>query len=324
MKWSYSLAGGDDEPVIKDEPVYNANVIVQGEYLQLGASNWTAGADAGYGLVNACVSTVGSAVGINGVGISLQTITTAGNGLFYSLGAPASVATALNTTTTAAAGCGLRTTSSFAFTKTIINPLAVYRTLVSQNSAGTSDVYSIVAAGSSGTLQFVLTGNGTATVAGLGSWVYFCGTAGPNFGTLRKIVSNASVATYVIDAACTNAITSADKVIIFSEMNTNPNGMSTATCLSSNTAAALGTCVSCAPVMTAAQGQTFTNFRVVDNYIEGGTYAGGITQLRYNVQGQYTPAYNGTTPLVNKLSTVNFYQDLISLNNAFNASSTAY
>ena len=46
MKWSYSLGGGDDEPIIKDEPVYNANIIGLGEYLMLGTSAWTAGADA--------------------------------------------------------------------------------------------------------------------------------------------------------------------------------------------------------------------------------------------------------------------------------------
>ena len=123
----------------------------------------TAGADAGFGLVNAAAATVGSGQGINGVGISLQTITTAGNGLFYSLGAPASVATALNTTTTAAAGAGLRSTNSFAFTKTIINPLAVYRTLVSQNTVGTADVITVAAAASNTTIQLVITGAGTPT-----------------------------------------------------------------------------------------------------------------------------------------------------------------
>ena len=322
MKWSYSLAGGDDEPIIKDQPVYNANIIGLGEYLMLGTSAWTAGADAGYGLVNAVASTVGSAIGINGVGISMQQITTAGNGLFYSLNAPQSVATALNGTSTANAGCGLRSSNSFAFTKTIINPLAVYRTLVSQNTAGTADLITVAAAASNASIQLVITGAGTSS-AFMGQWCYFAGTAGPNFGTLRKFVSNASAATFILDAACTNSITSADKIAIFPEMNTNPNLLTTVTVISANTAGAQGTCVSSSPI-TANQGNAVVAFRVVENYIEGGTYGGGITELRYNVQGQYTPAYNGTTPLVNKLSTVNFYQDLISLNHAFNASSTAY
>lgn len=322
MKWSYDLAGA--EPIIKDEPVYNANIVGVGEYLMVGTSAWTAGADAGYGLVNACVSTVATAIGINGVGISLQQITTAGNGLFYSLNAPQSVATALNGTGTAVAGCGLRNTNSYAFTKVIINPLAVYRTLVSQNTVGTADCITVAAAASNTTIQLVITGAGTPT-AFTGQWCYFCGTAGPNFGTLRKIVTNASAATFILDAACTNAITSADKIVIFPEMNLNPNLLSTNTVTTANATngSSLGTCVTSNPI-SAGQGELCATFRVVDNYIEGGTYTGGIAQLRYNVQGQYTPAYNGTTPLVNKLSTTQFYQDLISLNHAFNASSTAY
>ena len=38
MKWSYDLAGA--EPIIKDEPIYNANIIGQGEYLMVGTSAW--------------------------------------------------------------------------------------------------------------------------------------------------------------------------------------------------------------------------------------------------------------------------------------------
>ncbi len=197
MKWSYSLAGGDDEPIIKDVPIYDAAQIGNGQYLKLGTTGWATGNDAGYGFINACSSTVASAVGgVLGLGISLQTITTAGNGAFYSLNAPQSVATSLNGTTTANAGAGFRSSNSYAFTKAIINPFAVYRTLVSQSTVGTTDVSPIVAAGSSGSIQMVITGYGT-TSSLLGHWVYFCGTAGPNFGSLRKIVSNASAATFV-------------------------------------------------------------------------------------------------------------------------------
>lgn len=325
MKWSYSLAGGDDEPIIKDVPIYDANIIGLGQYLKLGTTGWATGNDAGYGFVNAASSTVATSIGAPlGLGISLQQITTAGNGAFYSLNAPQSVATSLNGTSTANAGCGLRSSNSYAFTKAIINPFAVYRTLVSQNTVGTADCVTLVAAGSNTTIQFAVTGNGT-TSALLGQWCYFCGTAGPNFGSLRKIVSNASAATFVLDFACTNAITSADKVVIFPEPNLVPNFLSSYTVVTSNTAGAQGTCVSSAvAVLTAVQGNQALGFRVVENYVEGGTYTGGITQLRYNVQGQYTPAYNGTTPLVNKLSTMQFYQDLVSMNHIYNASSTAY
>lgn len=324
MKWTYSLGGGDDEPIIKDVPVYDAALISNGMYLKLGTTGWATGNDAGYGFVNACSSTVATSLGAPlGLGISTQTITTAGNGAFYSLNAPQSVATSLNGTTTANAGAGLRSTNSYAFAKCIINPLAVYRTLVSQNTLGTADTSPIVAAGSSGSIQMVITGYGT-TSSLLGHWVYFCGTAGPNFGSLRKIVSNASAATFVLDYACTNSITSADKVVIFPEPNLNPNFLSTYA-VATNSANQLGTCVSSSVVsMSAGTGTTVLGFRVVENYVEGGAYTGGITQLRYNVQGQYTPSYNGTTPLVNKLSTMQFYQDLVAMNHIYNAASTAY
>ena len=154
--------------------------------------------------------------------------------------------------------------------------------------------------------------------------MYFCGTAGPNFGSLRKVVSNASAATFVLDAACTNAITTADKVIVFPEPNLNVNGLSTYTVNTANTAGLQGTVCSTFAAVSAGTGSAYVNARVVENYIEGGTYTGGITQLRYNVQGQYTPSYNGTTPLVNKLSTTQFYQDLVLMNHIYNASSTAY
>ena len=324
MKWSYSLAGGDDEPIIKDIPVYDSAIISNGELLKLGTTGWATGSDAGYGFVNACSSTVPSACGgVLAIGISLQTITTAGNGLFYSLNAPQSVDTALNGTSTDNAGCGLRNAKSYAFTKAIINPFAVYRSLVSQNTTGTADVFTCTAAGSNTTIQMVLTGFGT-TSSLLGHWVYFCGTAGPNFGSLRKVVSNASAATFVLDAACTNAITTADKVIVFPEPNLNVNGLSTYTVNTANTAGLQGTVCSTFAAVSAGTGSAYVNARVVENYIEGGTYTGGITQLRYNVQGQYTPSYNGTTPLVNKLSTTQFYQDLVLMNHIYNASSTAY
>ena len=308
MKWAYSMSA-EGEPIIKDMQVYDATAVTNGEYLQLGTSAFTAGADAGYALVSCTPTTVAATQGVNGVGCCLQTITTAGNLMPYSLAAPASVALAGNST--AGSQVGLRATSSFPFAKVIINPLAVYRTLVGPLSSGALSVSS-----ATGAQDFCVTGLPVSSFNG--AWVYFCGSAGPNYGTIRTVVSSATAGTMHLDAACTNTITTADKVAFISQVNNYPYIMSNAGAVTSNQN--VGTTVG----QTTVASTGVANFRVVENYIEGGTYTGGITELRYNVQGQYAPAYNGTTPLVNKLSTVNFYQDLISLNNAFNASSTAY
>lgn len=306
MKWSYDLAGA--EPIIKDEVIYNSTVITNGEYLQLGTTAFTSGADAGYGLVNAVVSTVGSAIGINAVGVSLQTISTAGNGMFYSGNEPASVATALNST--AGAGLGLASTAAFAYTKTIINPLAVYRTQVSTNTVGTSDVFAI--ASSASTNKFALTGVPASALDG--SWVYFCATGGPNFGQLRKIVSSATAGTQNLDIATLNTITTADSVVVIAERNKNPHGITANT--NSNSSTGNGTNISSINSILTVGGFTCTQFRVVENYIVGGTFGGGITELRYERQGQMNPGSYGGNPLTAS-KTIQFWQEIISLNHAF-------
>ena len=307
MKWAYGLAA-DEEPIIKDEIVYDTTVIANGEYLQLGTSAFTAGADAGYALVSCTPTTVAATQGVNGVGCSLQTISTAGNGLFYSLGAPASVATACNST--AGNQGGLRGSSAFAYAKVIINPLAVYRTLV-----GPTTTTAIAVSSASNAQDFCITGMAATSGQLCGNWVYFAGSAGPNYGSIRKIVSTATAGTFHMSSAVTNTITTADKVVFITERNTNPYILTNTGASTANTN--VGTTIGMTTAVSAAAVAGATQFRVVENYIEGGTYGGGITELRYEVTGDYSPAYNGTTALVNKLSTVNFYQDLISLSHAF-------
>lgn len=306
MKWSYDLAGA--EPIIKDMPVYNATVVTNGEFLMLGTSKFTAGADAGYGLVNAVVSTVGSAIGVNAVGISLQTISTAGNGMFYSGNEPASIATALNST--AGAGLGLASTAAFAYTKTIINPLAVYRTQVSLNSSGTQDTFAI--ASSASTNKFALTG--VASSALDGSWVYFAATAGPNFGQLRKIVSSATAGTQNLDIATLNTITTADAVAIIAERNMNPHAITANT--NSNSSTGNGTNISSISATLTVAGFSCTQLRIVENYIVGGTFGGGINELRYEKQGQMNPGSYAGAPLTAS-KTIQFWQEVISLSHAF-------
>ena len=51
MKWAYDLTGA--EPIIKDEPIYDAATIAYGELVMLGATAFSAGADAGVSFVTA-------------------------------------------------------------------------------------------------------------------------------------------------------------------------------------------------------------------------------------------------------------------------------
>lgn len=299
MKWSYDLAGA--EPIIKDMIVYNSTVISQGEYLQLGATAFTAGADASLALVNAVPSTVMATQGVNAVGISTQTISTAGNGLFYSLNAPASVATAANST--AGAAGGLRGTSAFAYAKVIINPLAVYRTPV---GIGTTSGALSIASGA--TQDIAITG--VPASAFDGSWVYFCATAGPNFGALKKVVSSATAGTQHLDTVLTTAATTADKVFIFSDRNSYPHALSSSGVTTANTN--VGTSIG----MTTVAGYGATQLRVLENYVESGQYVGGITQVRYEVQGN-TSIFAGPTGPNQTSKPAQFWQDVISLSHAF-------
>lgn len=262
MKWSYDLTGA--EPIIKDELVYDATTLVQGQLLMLGASAFTAGNDAGFGLVNAYPSTVMANIAVNAVGLAQETATTAGT-----TGATVSVATALNTTT--GTGC---------YMKTIVNPFAVYRAQVSQSTA--SDALAV--ASSASTNKFAVTG--VPASAFDGSWVYFCNSAGPNYGSLRKITSSATAGTQNLDAVATATITTADKVVVIAERNKNPHNLnSSATSIGQTTVAGFGA----------------TNLVIVENYIDRGA---GVEILRKGTQAQINIG-----SIIAK--TTNFYQDLM-------------
>jgi hypothetical protein len=230
MKWSYDLTGA--EMIIKDEPIYDATTIVQGELLMLGTSAFTAGADAGTAFVTGYSATPANAA-IDAVGICLETATTAGT-----TGSTTSIAAAHNVTT-----------GVVCMGKVIVNPFAVYRAEVAQ-----ADAITVGAAGSSGTVQFTIAANGT-TNQFTGSFVYFCASAGSNYGCIRRIVSNASAATFVLDSAVTATITSADKIILISNKNSYPHNVS-----------ADGTTIG--QSSTVPNGAT--NLRVVENLIDRG------------------------------------------------------
>lgn len=264
MKWVYDLCGA--EPIIKDLPVYDATNIAQGELLQqsLADANLTMSSGSG-GFSTAATTTVGATIGLNAIGISLEAKTTAD---VPSIAAAHSL-----------------TTGAFCYAKVIVNPFAVYRAQVDTAIASTGSAHplTIVAAGSSQTLQFSLASS-TPTGQFDGSWVYFCASAGPNFGALRKIATSASAGTMIADAALTS-VTSADRCVILAGVGHRPNGIDADSLYTANCSVTAETC---------------TNFRIVENWIESNTgvarliesaHAGGRFQTPGTAQAKLTKLY---------------------------------
>lgn len=189
MKWAYDLCGA--EPIIRDEPVYDAAAIAYGELLMLGAGAASTGASSITGLISASASTAGSSDAVDAIGISLEAKTTASS-------------PSIDTT------CA--TTAEHCFVKTIINPFAVYRAeyVTSQETAITSAAATnmIVAGAEDNTSD--------------NHWVYLSATAGPNFGDLRYCLLSGATDTVTMDSALGTTATTADKVIFIAPKNTNP------------------------------------------------------------------------------------------------------
>lgn len=277
MKWSYDLTGA--EPIVKDMPVYDATTLVQGELLMLGASAFTAGADAGFGLVSAYTTTVMSAAAVKAVGINLATKTTnaASNTIPPSLSIPTTQNA--NQVPSVATACNI-TTGVFCTSKVIVNPFAVYQAEVT-----TADALSI--ASSSSTSMFTVTGVPVSTFNG--AWIYFCASAGPNFGSVRRCISSATAGTLLMDKAVVNTITTADKVILISPVNMNPYMVSA-------DAVTLG--------QTTVGSSGVTTLRVIDNIFDIGA---GKAQGKQRVQGQVDLGANIAKRAV-------FYQEVSLLN----------
>lgn len=265
MKWSYDLTGA--EMIIKDEPIYDATALAAGELVMLGTSAFSAGADAGVALVTGVPSTVMANAAIDAVGVLLESATTAGT-----TGSTTSVAAAHNVTT------GVVCTG-----KVIVNPFAVYRAEVT-----TADALSI--ASSASTNAFAITGAPASVFNG--SFVYFCASAGPNYGSIRRIVTSATGGSMIMDAAVANTITTADKVILISPKNTYPHALSAdALTIGQTTVGASGV----------------TNIRVVENLIDRGQ---GIEILSQKAHSQ--------TKLDSVAAgRVRFYQEIVLKDHAF-------
>jgi len=242
MKWAYDLTGA--EPIIKDVAVYDATTIQNGELLQLGlaaAGYYTAGT--GHGYASACPTTVGATQGINALGISLETKTTAD--------------------TPSIAALHNLTTGAFCYVKAIVNPFAVYRAWVNTTSTGT--VANNMIAGASAATATDLAQIAISTLATTGKmnslWVYFSASAGANWGQLRKVASSASAATVTLDAACL-ATFSSDQVTFITNPGDSPMCLGLDAMNVGNDSVNPG---------------TSTMFRVVDNIIDRGR---GLELLR--------------------------------------------
>lgn len=250
MKWSYDMAGA--EPIIKDELIYDATSITQGEILMLGTTAFASAADAGVALVSATPDTVGANAGVGAVGICLETKTTAGSPAGSAPTDTVSVATAHNVTT--ALKC---------YGKTIINPFAVYRAEMLTSSAA--------AVGASGTASKVtITGIAASTCDGC--WVYFQASAGPARGQLRMITASATAGSALLDTTNVATPTNADTVLLIGQRNRVPHNLSGG-----------GDTVGAGYTITQTVGFAATNFRIMENYIDRGQ---GMEILRYNVHRQ--------------------------------------
>jgi hypothetical protein len=276
MKWAYDLTGA--EPIIKDVAVYDATTIQDGELLQLGlaaAGFYTAGT--GHGYASACPTTVGATQGVDALGISLETKTTAD--------------------TPSIAALHNLTTGAFCYVKAVVNPFAVYRAWVNTGTAGTeADCKITVAAGATALTQFVIGALGTTGVHN-SSWCYFSASAGANFGQLRKVASSevagSSTDTVVLDSSMLSA-TSSDKVTFIANPGQNPYPLN-----------ADAVNVGCSSV----DAYTATKFRVVDNLVDFGN---GVELLRENKHAG-GKINLGTAAA----KAVRFYQDLVMKDHIF-------
>jgi len=205
MKYAYDLCGA--EPIIRDEPVYDAAGIAYGELLMHGGGAASTGASSISGLVTAYNSTAAGVHAIAAVGISLED---------------------KDTDSSPSVDTTCATTAEHCMVKTIINPFAVYRAEYStaQETAITS---------ASGTNCVVA---GAADNASDNHWIHF--SAGPNAGATRYCLLSGASDTITMDSALLNTATTADKVIFITPKNMAPDGLdTTATMLS---AVSSGTC----------------------------------------------------------------------------------
>lgn len=185
MRYHYSLVP-EDEPILRDMPIYDGTLLANGELLMKGTSDPDAGADQGIALVTAVTASAAEAVNAAGI-LSDSRWNPNVQGVYTTGVAPSDVpATATN---------GPK------YGKVIINPLAVYLAEYDQADA----------------IAITSTAGTTLTVGALqddidGSFAYFVGTHTGVTGSLRHLNTSAA-GSAVMDSALTLNGVATDTII---------------------------------------------------------------------------------------------------------------
>lgn len=204
MRYHYSLIP-EDEPIIRDMPVYDAALLVNGELLMLGTTDPDAGADQNIAFVTAVTASAAEAVDALGILIDSK----------YAATAPS------NVPATASLGPN--------YGKCIINPFAVYLAEYDQTDAVT----------------ITSTSTTTLTVGSLeddidGGFAYFVGTLSGVAKSLRHI-NTAAAGSCVMDSALTTTGAGTDTIIKILPPNHRLTGLNAeATGLTTTAAAGSG------------------------------------------------------------------------------------
>ncbi len=178
MRYVHSLIP-EDEPIIRDMPVYDAASLANGELLMLGTTDPDSSADCGISLITAAVAS--SAEAVDAVGILTEST--------YASTVPSNV----YSSTAAGAYYG----------KVILNPFAIYRAEYKQDT--------------SNDLAITSTSTTTLTIGSLeddidGGWAFFPLTATGVKNSLRFITASAS-GSCTMDSALLTTGNSSDTII---------------------------------------------------------------------------------------------------------------
>lgn len=185
MRYHYSLIA-EDEPIIRDVPIYDAALLANGELLMKGTTDPDSNADQGIAFITAFGTTTAEAVHALGI-LSDSRYNPNVQGVYATGHIPDHVpATA---------------TDGPLYGKAIINPLAIYLAEYDQSDA----------------ITITSTSTTTLTVGSLeddidGSFVYFVGTHTGVTGSLRAITT-ATAGSCVMDSALTTTGVSSDTII---------------------------------------------------------------------------------------------------------------
>lgn len=184
-RWSYDTTGA--EPILRDEPVYDAATLVYGEFVMKGTTDPDSANDEGISLVTAYSATAANSC-IDAVGIMNETV---------------------DTDSTPTCASAYSTTTGPCYGKVIINPFAIYQ--VEHSLAAADDV------------AITSTSTTTVTIPSLaddidGAFVYFPLTAAGVKGSLRLLTASAS-GSATMDSALTTAGTGSDTAVLIGVPN---------------------------------------------------------------------------------------------------------